>query len=57
VKVQKTLKNITGKDIYFTFYEVIAARILVRGSENWTLNTSEGSIIETAEMSYLRNVC
>jgi hypothetical protein len=49
--VIRTLKNIATRDTQIKLYKVITAVILMYGSGNWALSTTE-----TVEMRFLRRV-
>jgi hypothetical protein len=51
-KIQRTINNKTINDTQIKFYKVIAAHVLMYGSENWALNTSEIRKTETAGMRF-----
>jgi hypothetical protein len=50
------LKNKTRKDTHVKFYKVIIASVLMYGSENWALNSSERRKIETVEIHFIRRI-
>jgi hypothetical protein len=52
----RTLKTKTRKTIQMKFYEVMALRVLLYGSETWTIKTKDMSKIQATEMRYLRSV-
>jgi hypothetical protein len=54
--MQITLRNKTKKDTQIKFCKVIAASMLMYGSESWAPNRSEKRETETAEMNSLRFV-
>jgi hypothetical protein len=54
--IERMLKNKTRKATCNKLYEVIAAPMLMYGSENWDLNRSERRKTETTEMYFLRHV-
>jgi hypothetical protein len=52
--MQIRLKNKTKKVTQLEFYKIIAAPILMYGSEYWALDRSEMGKIETAHMRFSR---
>jgi hypothetical protein len=56
--MQRTLKikNKSRKGTQVKFYKVIAAPMLMYGSENWALNRSERRKIEKEKMHFLRAI-
>ena len=50
----RILKRKTQFSTQIKCYQVIAVRVLMYGSENWSLNRSDKRKIETAEMRFLR---
>lgn len=53
--INRSLKN-TRKETKIKFYKVMAAPMLLYGSEFWTLTKKEERRIEAAEMRFLRSV-
>ena len=52
--ISRTLKGNTQLTIQIKFYCVMAVRVMMYGSENWSLNRSDKRKIEAAEMRFLR---
>ena len=49
-----TLKGKTQLSTQIKFYKVMAVPVLMNGSENWSLNRSDKSKIEAAEVRFLK---
>lgn len=54
--INRTLKNKVRTETKMKFYKVVAAPVLLYGSETWTTTAKDESRIQASEMKFLRQV-
>jgi hypothetical protein len=54
--MRRTLRQKTLQSTQLQFYKIIAVPMLIYESENWTINRTDKTKIESAEIKFLRSV-